>query len=557
MMRSRLILAFGAKARRESSLDRACKAIMRGVVLAWLLTCAWVGVEAQESHFATTLPPLLKHGDPEVRGAGAVAIARLGMKDQVRQVARLLEDKEPEVLANAIMALGILEAKEYSDQIAAHILSPDFTLRFAAIRALGSTGGERHADKIATILIADAGNDMNLVTALGRTLGKIGTQRHADLMAELLKERGLFMQEAASLVLARLGERRHIQALELLLDHPMGSVRDRVAKTIARIDPSMEAAVSDYVEGWQSAEYYDEADASMGDSWEKEFSVEELLEAAGSRRLIVVGERHWFPGGDANGQRGQEAQVRIMRALAKERGKWVLGFEPCVRAGYRERAVRDGVLEEAKALGWEAVGLERESDGRGKPFRTRDLEAAEAVCRCLSGDADTKVFVVYGAAHVLGPQHIGDRLGGQKPITILLQGDRLYWKVAREKQRVRLADRVYELRAGVYYWPVEVMPGLLRERNVVKLLELLDKGGNSRSAGGVKVPPLRVRPIGQGRPAPGIEEGWMAANPVSSARTRPDSGSRRNPHPPRPQIHGPFASAASRASAGRWRSRSG
>jgi len=117
-----------------------------------LAACA-LGVLNAQDHLKDLLD-CLHHESPYVRGGAARGLSWMKATKNAPEIAALLTDGDDEVVCSAIDALARLNATQYIDQITAIALEPDYTYQqnHIAMYALVEMGAKDQVDEIARLM---------------------------------------------------------------------------------------------------------------------------------------------------------------------------------------------------------------------------------------------------------------------------------------------------------------------------------------------------------------------------------------------------------------------
>jgi HEAT repeat protein len=186
--------------------------------------------------YAKDISPLLASDDAIVRSGAALGLGYMGDKTCVKEIAALLKDKDDEVQNCAERALAMLDAREYAKDIAsllvargdpsvhetacfalaklrakdqvpeiAKLLQDEFG-RQKASKALAVMGAGDYTNDIAAILGSD--EPLSRCAALV-SLGILNAKATEDAVAEHLKDKEEFVRPYAALALVLMGSRKY------------------------------------------------------------------------------------------------------------------------------------------------------------------------------------------------------------------------------------------------------------------------------------------------------------------------------------------------------------
>lgn len=196
---------------------------------------------------AATLLPLLKDRDGRVQAAAADALAWIGDRSVVEDVAALLAERDTSRLGFAAQVLGRLGAKDRADAIAALLRHNQPWTRAQAVRALARLGSLRHLD----LLIELVDDEWDLV----RTTAAVALGEMADLdwpaasRAEAAKR-----LRTASLKDPTAETRLAAAAAALRLDGPDAEIERRLLQDVEAGDPDAPGALLETLSRLHEAE---------------------------------------------------------------------------------------------------------------------------------------------------------------------------------------------------------------------------------------------------------------------------------------------------------------
>lgn len=214
--------------------------------------------EATATAFATALGEIVRHNsEPMLRGAAAMALASLGLLDEVAAghaaaIAALMDRSYASAIrrqaAEALGAFGAASAPHHME-LAALLDDQDVTLKRAAARALGYIGAPavRHVQRLAALL--DADDPETSVAASGAFTwmrhtsdrSKAAFNAFSEVLLAMLQEESAAARRQAAKALSLMGSsklRLHLDALAALLNDEDHSCRLAAIDAIGLIGAS-------------------------------------------------------------------------------------------------------------------------------------------------------------------------------------------------------------------------------------------------------------------------------------------------------------------------------
>lgn len=132
---------------------------------------------------AEALHDLLGYAEPEIRGMAVTGLAKIGHRQSLPDVARLLEDEEMEVRRRAAAFMGEVACDESLSCLAFALQDVEGAVRCEALKSLGKIKGE-HACDLALQALKD--QDWQVRYTAVTTLGEIGHNKALDALIETM-----------------------------------------------------------------------------------------------------------------------------------------------------------------------------------------------------------------------------------------------------------------------------------------------------------------------------------------------------------------------------------
>ncbi|MBN1235318.1 MAG: HEAT repeat domain-containing protein [Methanotrichaceae archaeon] len=132
---------------------------------------------------AEALSGLLGHAEPEIRGMAVTGLAKIGHRESLPDVARLLEDEEMEVRRRAAAFMGEVACDEGLSCLARALQDKESIVRSEALKALGKIKSEKACD-LALQALKD--QDWQVRYTAVTTLGEIGHNKALDALVEVI-----------------------------------------------------------------------------------------------------------------------------------------------------------------------------------------------------------------------------------------------------------------------------------------------------------------------------------------------------------------------------------
>ena len=148
---------------------------------------------------------LLKDGDESVKIAGAYAMSKLGVADNLEVICRTITSSDQKVRANTALLLGKIGDKRTLKYLywALQHKDSDDKVRFNAVEAIARLGDERIYPKLWAMLISAYADDR--VVGI-RAMGALGTAEAKNALITMLDDNVLEVRLAAAEQLGMLGE---------------------------------------------------------------------------------------------------------------------------------------------------------------------------------------------------------------------------------------------------------------------------------------------------------------------------------------------------------------
>ncbi len=342
----------------------------------------------------------LTRGDRRLRGVAAWGIARVGGRDAVRVLRRLLESGDPPVRGFAAVGLGVHGDAADAAALERLLADPSEDVVPAATWALGRTGSAEAVPALVRVLDASGGAS---ATVAAGALGEIGTDAAVTALIGALFSPDAEVRRAAARALARASSAGRARgAAELPAPQGFERVRDYVS-ALARAEG--EAAPVDDLESWAPRFEAAAAQALAG-------PVEDVLAALDvlSSRPAGLGLGPLTDGLEAWPEEARASAERALAALSAGLADEIVAASRHLDAAVRVEAVRVLVRLDAEvaddavaaALAEPPASVQRAAlDALGEAPRERSEGVASRLATMLRAHRDWSMRT--RAARALGP----------------------------------------------------------------------------------------------------------------------------------------------------------
>jgi HEAT repeat protein len=160
---------------------------------------------------AEPLRDLLGYGEPEIRGMAVTGLAKIGHRESLPDVARLLADEEMEVRRRAAAFMGEVACDEGCSCLAQALQDRESVVRCEALKSLGKIKGEKACD-LALLALKDQDWQVRYTAVIA--LGEIGHNKALVPLVEIMF--GLEDEEMRAWAAWSLGEIADEKAIEPL-----------------------------------------------------------------------------------------------------------------------------------------------------------------------------------------------------------------------------------------------------------------------------------------------------------------------------------------------------
>jgi len=158
------------------------------------------------------LRDLLNYSDPEIRGMAVTGLAKIGHRESLPQVARLIKDDDIEVRRRAAAFMAEMAGDEAISPLAIALEDEEGTVRCEALKSLGKIKGEKACD-MALAFLKD--RDWQVRYTAVTSLGEIGHNKALTPLIEvMLGEDDEEIRAWAAWSLGEIGDKRAIEPLE-------------------------------------------------------------------------------------------------------------------------------------------------------------------------------------------------------------------------------------------------------------------------------------------------------------------------------------------------------
>jgi len=161
---------------------------------------------------AEALHDLLGHAEPEIRGMAVTGLAKIGHRESLTDVARLMLDEEMEVRRRAVAFMGEVACDEALSCLAQALQDSESVVRCEALKSLGKIKGEGACD-LALQALQD--KDWQVRYTAVTTLGEIGHNKALESLVEIMfGQEDEEMQAWAAWSLGEIADERAIEPLQ-------------------------------------------------------------------------------------------------------------------------------------------------------------------------------------------------------------------------------------------------------------------------------------------------------------------------------------------------------
>ncbi|MHB8119132.1 MAG: HEAT repeat domain-containing protein [Methanothrix sp.] len=161
---------------------------------------------------AEALHDLLGHAEPEIRGMAVTGLAKIGHRESLPDVARLMQDEDMEVRRRAAAFMGEVACDEALSCLAQALQDSESAVRCEALKSLGKIKGEVACD---LALRASQDQDWQVRYTVVTTLGEIGHNKALVPLVEIMFGReDEEMRAWAAWSLGEIADERAIEPLQ-------------------------------------------------------------------------------------------------------------------------------------------------------------------------------------------------------------------------------------------------------------------------------------------------------------------------------------------------------
>ncbi|MCX6674496.1 MAG: HEAT repeat domain-containing protein [Methanothrix sp.] len=161
---------------------------------------------------ADALRDLLGYAEPEIRGMAVTGLAKIGHRESLQDVARLLQDEEMEVRRRAAAFMGEVACDESLSCLAQALQDSESAVRSEALKSLGKIKGEDACD-LALLALQDQDGQVRYTAVT--TLGEIGHNKALVPLVEIMFGReDEEMRAWAAWSLGEIADERAIEPLQ-------------------------------------------------------------------------------------------------------------------------------------------------------------------------------------------------------------------------------------------------------------------------------------------------------------------------------------------------------
>ncbi len=133
------------------------------------------------------LRDLLSYGDPEIRGMAVTSLAKIGDRESLSDVSRLMKDDDAEVRRRAVAFMGDVAGEDDCEQAVGYLAEAlqdrEITVRSEALKSLGNIKGERACD-LALSSLKD--EEWQVRYTAVTSLGEIGHNKAIDCLVDVM-----------------------------------------------------------------------------------------------------------------------------------------------------------------------------------------------------------------------------------------------------------------------------------------------------------------------------------------------------------------------------------
>jgi HEAT repeat protein len=130
---------------------------------------------------AEALRDLLTYSDPEIRGMAVTGLAKIGRREYLPDVARLMKDEDPEVRRRAAAFMGEMAG----DMALPFLKDQDWQVRYTAVAALGEIGHNKALLPLVEVMMGEDDEEIRAWAAW--SLGEIGDERAIEPLQQAYK----------------------------------------------------------------------------------------------------------------------------------------------------------------------------------------------------------------------------------------------------------------------------------------------------------------------------------------------------------------------------------
>jgi HEAT repeat protein len=161
---------------------------------------------------AEALRDLLSYSDPEIRGMAVTGLAKIGHRQSLPDVARLIRDDDPEVRRRAAGFMGEVACDEAISSLAAALEDSESAVRCEALKSLGKIKAEKACD-LALPYLKD--REWQVRYTAVTALGEIGHNKALSSLVEVMRgEEDEEIRAWAAWSLGEIGDERAIEPLQ-------------------------------------------------------------------------------------------------------------------------------------------------------------------------------------------------------------------------------------------------------------------------------------------------------------------------------------------------------
>ena len=161
---------------------------------------------------AEALRDLLGHAESETRGLAVTGLAKIGHRESLTDVARLMQDEEMEVRRRAAAFMGEVACDEALSCLAQALQDSESAVRCEALKSLGKIKGESACD-LALLALPDQDWQVRYTAVIA--LGEIGHNKALVRLVEIMfGPEDEEIRAWAAWSLGEIGDRRAIEPLQ-------------------------------------------------------------------------------------------------------------------------------------------------------------------------------------------------------------------------------------------------------------------------------------------------------------------------------------------------------